>query len=95
MEGQQIQFISATPEQLKTFIVEGVKQCFRDELMNTSQPIENELMTREEVAKYLKKDVSTIFRMTKKGVLTSYGLGESNSIYYKRSEINETLIKLE
>ena len=72
-----------------------MKEYLQGELTNINVSPESELMTREEVAEYLCKDVSTVYRMTKKGTLTAYGFEDSNSIYYKRSEINKALIKLE
>ena len=47
---------------------------------------ENEdLMTREEAAKFLKINLSTLYYWTKNGKLNSYGI--ANRRYYKKSEI--------
>ncbi|WP_298342230.1 helix-turn-helix domain-containing protein [uncultured Algibacter sp.] len=57
------------------------------------QPKEQEeLMTRQEVADYLKINITTLWNWTKKGKLNSYGIGYR--VYYKRSEIENTLIKI-
>ncbi len=62
-------------------------------LKDNFQPIEpNELMTRIEVADYFKIDISTVWNWTKKGILTSYGIG--SRVYYKRKEIESNLTKL-
>jgi len=51
-----------------------------------------ELMTRTEVAEFLKCDLSTIHNWTKSGKLKAHGIGYR--VYYKRSEINAGLIPL-
>lgn len=51
-----------------------------------------ELLTRKEAAEYLKVDLSTLWNWSKKGILPSYGIG--NRVYYKRSEIEDALVKL-
>jgi len=57
------------------------------------QPKEsNELLTREETAKYLKISLSTLWHWSKKGILPSYGIG--NRVYYKISEIESSLTKI-
>ncbi|OYX22954.1 MAG: DNA-binding protein [Flavobacteriales bacterium 32-35-8] len=50
-----------------------------------------ELMTRNEVADYLKINPTTLWSWTNKGKLTAYGIG--NRVYYKRSEIEKSLVK--
>tara|TARA_R110000751_G_scaffold938_4_gene3839 strand:- start:14493 stop:14765 length:273 start_codon:yes stop_codon:yes gene_type:complete len=51
-----------------------------------------ELLTRDEACKFLKINSSTLWTWTNKGIVTAYGI--SNRRYYKRSELLETLIKL-
>lgn len=70
------------------------------EIVNLKEQIQIELeklkpetyLTRKEVAKMFKVDLSTIHNWTKRKILTSYGLG--GRVYYKLSEINDSLIKL-
>ncbi len=52
-----------------------------------------ELMSRQEVANYLKIDLSTLHHWTKKGKLPRYGLGKR--IYYKRKDVKSALVELE
>ena len=62
-------------------------------IMTHFQPKEPvELMTRQEVALYFKVNIATIHNWTKKGKLQSYGIGAR--VYYKRAEINQSLIKM-
>jgi excisionase family DNA binding protein len=64
-----------------------------ENIKNNFQPKEPvELMTREETAQYLKVSLSTLWHWSKKGILPSYGIG--NRVYYKRSEIESSLIKI-
>ncbi len=58
-----------------------------------SQSILKELMTRQEVAKHLKIDLSTLHHWTKAGILKKYGIGKR--VYYKRSEIENAIVELE
>ena len=54
------------------------------------QPEEkNDLMTRTEVAKYLDISLVTLHTWTKKGILTSYRIG--NKVRYKKSEVLNSL----
>ncbi|MFT3796188.1 helix-turn-helix domain-containing protein [Flavobacterium sp.] len=51
---------------------------------------DDELLTREETAKLLKINVTTLWNWTNKGKLIAYGIG--NRVYYKRGEIMNALI---
>lgn len=51
-----------------------------------------ELMTRQETADFLKINITTLWNWTRKGMLTSYGIG--NRVFYKRSEIENIIVKL-
>jgi excisionase family DNA binding protein len=59
------------------------------EYFEPKEPVE--LMTRNEVAEYLKVDLSTLWNWTNKGKLTAYGIGAR--VYYKRNEIEQCIIK--
>lgn len=87
-----VQFISITPEELKSEILEGVKSQIAD-LRKDYQPKKpNEYLTRYEVAEMFSVDISTVHNWTKKGKLKSYGIGAR--VYYKRVEVEEALISL-
>ena len=62
-------------------------------LKNNFEPKQpTEYLTRNEVSELLKCDLSTLWLWTKKGKLTSYGIG--NRTYYKRAEIENAIICL-
>ena len=89
---EQIKFIQVTPEQLQDTITETLKAQL-DELKKNFQPKEpTEYLTRQEVSKMFSIDLSTVHNWTKKGKLIPYCLG--GRIYYKRSEIETALIKI-
>jgi excisionase family DNA binding protein len=91
---QQLQLISITPEQLESKILQGVQSQLQ-ELKSSFQPKEpTEYLTRQEVSELLKVNLSTVHNWTKNGTLISYGIGGSR-IYYKRSELEEALVKLD
>lgn len=66
--------------------LEAVKNMVRAELRN-GEP--EELLTREEVAEFMKVNVSTVSTWTSQGRLTCYGMGGRR--YYKKSEIMSAL----
>ena len=82
----------ATPEQITDAILKGVKQQL-EELKKQYQPKEpEEYLSRSEVAKLLKVDISTIHNWGKAGKLKRHGLG--NRVYYKRSEVERAIQEL-
>lgn len=87
-----VQFIQITPEQLQEEIIKGVKTEL-EQLKKDFQPKQpSEYLTRNEVAEMLKIDLSSVHNWTKKGKLKAYGIG--GRVYYKREEIEESIIKL-
>ncbi|MGM0931946.1 MAG: helix-turn-helix domain-containing protein [Bacteroidota bacterium] len=86
------QLHNCTPEQLQEAILRGVKHQL-EELKKQYQPKEpEEYLSRAEVAKLLKVDISTVHNWGKAGKIKRHGLG--NRVYYKRSEIEQAIIEL-
>lgn len=91
MEGT-IQLLQITPEQLQELISAVVKPQFA-ELKKEFQPKNpTELLTRQEVSDLLKVNLTTVHYWSKAGKLKRYTKG--NRVYYKRSEIEASLIPL-
>jgi hypothetical protein len=88
----QIQFIQVTPEQLQNAIIEGVKTQLEDFKKHFEPKTPTEFLSRQETAELLKVDISSIHNWTKRKILQSYGI--SGRVYYKRSDIEEAMIKL-
>lgn len=87
-----VQLIQISPEELQDAIVKGVKTHL-DELKKDFQPKEPaELMTRQEVAEWLKVDISTIHNWSTKGILKKYSI--EGRVYYKRDEVNKAIIEI-
>ena len=79
------------PEEYQSDI-DLIKSQLQD-LKKHFQPIEpNEYLTRVEVSKLLKIDLSSVHNWTKKGILTSYQIG--GRVYYKRAEVESEIIQL-
>tara|TARA_R110000744_G_scaffold22779_1_gene58036 strand:+ start:614 stop:898 length:285 start_codon:yes stop_codon:yes gene_type:complete len=93
MQNNITQLHSLEPHQLINPLEEIKNQI--ENLKKEFQPKEpTEYLTRQEVAELFKVNLSTVHNWTKNGTLISYGMGGSR-IYYKRSEIDETIVKLE
>ena len=89
---QQVQFIQTTPEQLQDAILQGVKLQL-EELKKDFQPKEpEEYLSRAEVAKMLKVNISTVHNWGKSGKLTRWSIG--NRIFFKRSQVELAIIQL-
>lgn len=89
---EAIQLLQITPQELQELILEGVRKEF-NKLKEYFQPKEpDELLTREETAQKLKINLSTLHNWTKNGTLVSYGI--NGRVYYRNSEIEQAMVKL-
>ena len=87
---KQLQMIQITPDELKDLILVGIKAEFQD-LKKHFQPKQpTEYLTRNEVAKMFKIDLSTVHNWTKKGILTSFQIG--GRILYKRDDVEKEIV---
>ena len=89
---KQIQFIQVTPEQLQEAIINGVKNQLENFKRHFQPKEPTEYLTRKEVSDLFKVDISTIHNWTVKGILKAYSIGRR--VYYKRSEVEHAIIKL-
>ena len=80
-----------SPEQI-TSLFEGLRTQLTELKANFQPTKPTEYLTRNEVSEMLKCDLSTLWLWTKKGKLTSYGIG--NRTYYKRAEVESALVCL-
>ncbi|MDT0649754.1 helix-turn-helix domain-containing protein [Autumnicola edwardsiae] len=89
---QQVQIIQ-DPENFTQDLVDQLKTSLLTALQKEFQPKEpEEYLSRAEVAKMLKIDLSTLFKWTKAGKLKKHALG--NRVYYKRSEVEQAIVEL-
>lgn len=84
--------IQTTSEKLREEILQDFKKEIAS-LKKEYQPKQpSEYLTRHEVAKILKVDLSTIHNWTKQSKLKPYGIG--SRVYFKRDEVEQSLINL-
>jgi len=76
-------------EQIITRIVKNELKEFRE---NSSTYNNEELLTRSEACSLLKINMTTLWNWSRKGKIVSYGIG--NRVYYKKSELLESLVRL-
>ena len=90
---EQTQFVLTTNEQIENTINKVLKIQL-DELKKNFQPKEpSEFLTRNEVAKLFKIDLSTVHNWSKNGKLIPYGIG--GRVYFKLNEVEKSMIRLE
>ena len=87
-----LQLIEVTPQQLQEEILKGIKTQLKEFASIFIATPQEEYLTREETAKLLKVDLSTLWHWKNKGILVPYGL--SNRVYYKRSDVDKAMVKL-
>ncbi len=85
----QIQGVNAND--LLTQISEVVTNAI-NEKQRQKPKIDDELMTRKEVAKFLKVSLQTLHNWANNGVLVPYRIG--NKLRYKRSDVLKALIQI-
>lgn len=91
MESNNLVLKEVTLDQLKELVESSVRNSYYKITCDLKAKHETEdLMTREDTAKFLKINLSTLYYWTKSGKLYSYGI--ANRRYYKKSEILNCLI---
>ena len=82
-----IQFIGTNPSDLISELKNSLIPELKAQLSAQFQPKEpTEYLTRSEVCKLLKIDMSSLHRWRKEGKIPSYSMG--NRVYFKRSEVD-------
>ncbi|MBL1220213.1 helix-turn-helix domain-containing protein [Chryseobacterium sp. L7] len=87
---RQIQFIGTNPTDLITELKNSLIPELTAQLSAQFQPKQpTEYLTRSEVCKLLKIDLSTLHRWRKDSLIPSYGFG--NRVYFKREEVEQII----
>jgi excisionase family DNA binding protein len=87
-----IQFIGTNPTDLITALENSLIPKLTARLAEQFQPKQpTEYLTRSEVCKLLKIDLSSLHRWRKEGKIPSYGVG--NRVYFKRNEVEQIVNK--
>ena len=89
---ETVQFIQTTPEEFKKSLLTDLEGALKNLVKQLAPKQHDELMTRNQVAEYLKISLVTLWNWTKEGKLKSYSI--ANKIYYKRHEIEQALTEL-
>lgn len=89
---ESIQLLQITPQQLQQIVVESFKNELNKLIEHFQPKAPQELLTREETAQKLKINLSTLHNWTKNKTLTAYGMG--SRVYYRNSEIEQAMVKL-
>jgi len=92
MEQRKTVVYDTTPHEFISLFEKVIDSKISDLKANFEPKKPTEFLTRNEVKELLKVDLSTVHNWTKKGKLKSYGIG--NRVYYKRCEVENTLIFL-
>jgi len=73
-----------------------IKDVVKEELVSIKKDLENKgsdiLLTRTEVCDLMKISKTTLWKWTKNGKITAYGMG--NRVYFKKQELLKSLIIL-
>jgi DNA-directed RNA polymerase specialized sigma24 family protein len=88
-----IQFIQTNPNALANLIDEKIKDRLEQFAENLLPKEPSKFMTRQEVADFLKVDISTVHNYTKRGLLKSYGI--ERRVLYKRKEVELAIVELQ
>ena len=87
-----IQFIGTSDDLLVQKLENSLIPKLAAQLSAQFQPIQpTEYLTRSEVCKLLKIDLSTLHRWRKESIISSFGMG--NRVYFKRNEIEQIINK--
>jgi hypothetical protein len=79
-------------ENLKEDISKSVKELIKEVLIENTKQVQNEYLTRQEVAQMFKVDLSTIHNWCKSGKLKPLGIGAR--VYFLRADIENSLTPL-
>ncbi|WP_338840569.1 helix-turn-helix domain-containing protein [Flavobacterium ginsenosidimutans] len=81
-----------SPLDLEEIVKKVIKIELGEFIRNNKIYNPNELLTRAEACSFLKINMTTLWNWSKKGKIISYGIG--NRVYYKKSELLESLVRL-
>ncbi|MDH6250908.1 excisionase family DNA binding protein [Chryseobacterium sp. H1D6B] len=85
-----IQFIGTSDSEFLQRFKNEIIPELRKQISKEFQPKEpTEYLTRAEVCKLLKIDLSTLHRWRKDSMISSYGFG--NRVYFKRHEVEQII----
>jgi hypothetical protein len=93
VENKEVLIYNINPSELKNALIESVTNQlndFKKHLENQNKT--TEYLSRNDVSKMLGINLSSLHNWTKKGILQAYQI--SGRVYYKRSEVEESIVEL-
>ena len=92
-EKNEVLIYKVNPQELKNALIESVTNQLNEFKKHLEQPRKtNEYLSRNDVSNMLGINLSSVHNWTKKGLLRAYQI--SGRVYYKRSEIEESIVEL-
>lgn len=89
---QQVQFISVTPEQLQSAIIEGVKSQLESLKVHFEPKQPKTYLSRAEVSKMLNVSYVTLNKWNKTGQLKAVGIG--GRVLYRQEDIDNAIVEI-
>ena len=89
---EQVQFISVTPEQLQTAIIEGVKTQLETLKLHFEPKQPKTYLSRAEVSEMLNVSLVTLNKWNKSGKLKAVGIGAR--VLYRQEDIDNAIVEL-
>lgn len=92
MHNAVTQLHNLSPEQLGNLFDEVITSKFDDLKKHFEPKTPTEFLSRQEVAKMLKINLSTVHNWTKNGTLQAFQIG--GRVFYKRELVENAIVKL-
>jgi len=87
-----LQFVNTTPEDFKKELGEIIDSKLKQFHQHFQPKEPEEYIPRKELALRLSISEATLWRYTKNGTFTAYGIGKR--VFYKLSEVNDSICEL-
>ncbi len=88
-----IQIENISVDELTEIIAEKLAKKIETRIATLiSSQTDDELLTRNETAAFLKINITTLWHWTKKGKINAYGIG--NRVYYKKEDLKRALVHI-
>jgi len=94
MKQQRTEITSLNPEELTVLFEKVLDSKFTQAFKNLKQPDDERYLSRQEVAKLLDVDLTTIWRYCNSEKLTAYSIKGTKRVYFKKSEVIASLVKV-
>jgi len=89
---KEMQMIGMSFDDLKNLVGQVIKTELEAVKKHLQPKQPNEYLTRKEVSKMLKIDLSSVHNWSKRGILKPHQIG--NRVYFKMSEVENAIVQL-